>query len=917
MESVPHTARQADTNWRSCFVLCLFLSLAAPLFAAPNTPSPITAIYVIPSSHWDLGFLRPPESERDAIKPHLDAVIRACEADAQFRWTIESLWQLQAWLERTKDPAQIERLGVLLRSGRIELSAAYGSMHTEFMGSEELNRLVSAGAEIEQRFGIHPDVAMMNDVPGFSLRVPQVLARSGIKYLMTGSNTALGGGAQLWPGKVPFYWESPDSSRILMWQTQGKNGGYTEGMADYYLDPSAEDPYLHTNFYPKQWAGQSNLEIMQRGIDKLLKQYAEAGYRHSAIAVLYMHDGIGPDYELNGLLPNVRAWNAAGKLPHIVVATPSEYFAHIMAHGANEFPVYKGDWSGLWSEVKLNSPAMSADARALQDLLPQVETLWSLLTIRNPALSYPKQELAADYADLFQYDEHNGAGQGGWPKVLTEQQVLEQNREYSDRMRSGSASAAKLLNAGLAKLATVPGDSHGRRTLLVYNPLSWASSHLVRVPNLLGAWIVRDAETGTAVTSQRLMSGDLYFEASEVPALGYRTYFLEQVSARTAHTSLVDSFVLKSPFFRVQLNPATGAIVTITDLRTHRTIVDGQNGGHAGTLMRNSSPYEEPGSQNRASIQHERGPLVDQVVIERPGSVWPQTVIALPHNRPSVNLTQVLDRSKMRFVDSSKPRDMYSFAFSFSFQGPTQRWVDDGEGLYRIPQDLLPGAGKDAVVPQHTLVWSENAGKSSYRIMLAQREAFFDRFQSQTGPTIAGSQSNDGVLSDVMIKSDQGDTKDHGLVSFKTYEPDYPSTYTFSFALTGGPGTADAVSAHRFGVQDESAFVELPPNRWPTRWTTSFISTGASNVILQALKPSADGDPDDFLLRLQEISGKPADLNLKFPVSIRSIAETTLTEDKILRSGIAANAVHISPHQTLTLRLSVVHPAGAASGEEN
>jgi hypothetical protein len=89
---------------------------------------PVQTIFVIPNSHWDLGFLRPPEQEMAAIKPHLDSVIQACADDPQFRGTIESVWQLKAWLDRTNDLALIERMGALLRSGQIEISAADGGI---------------------------------------------------------------------------------------------------------------------------------------------------------------------------------------------------------------------------------------------------------------------------------------------------------------------------------------------------------------------------------------------------------------------------------------------------------------------------------------------------------------------------------------------------------------------------------------------------------------------------------------------------------------------------------------------------------------------------------------------------------------------------------------------------------------------
>lgn len=905
MEPIPNSALR--NTLRFIGVACAYLLL--PLVAASGAvrTDNVKVVYVIPSSHWDLGFLRPPLQEMDVIKPHLDAVIKACHADPQFRWTIESVWQLNAWLQRTKDPAEIKNMADLLRSGQIELSAADGSMHTEFMGSEELNRLIYAAREAGKKFGIDPQVAMMNDVPGFSLRLPQVLARSGVKYLFTGSNISFGGGTSLWPGRMPFYWEGPDGSKVLMWQTQGKNGGYTEGLADYFLDPSATDPYLGTKFYPKSWSGLSSLEIMQRGVSKLLSTYKSAGYSHSTLAVFFMHDGIGPDYELNGLLPAVRAWNASGRKPKLVVGTPAEFFAYLIQHDGTDFPVYRGDWSGLWARVKVNSPGMSADARMLQSRLPQTETLWSLLRAQGIDVAYPHSAIASDYRGLFIYDEHNGAGQAGWPKVMTREQVLQQNLQYSNALRSAVHSENELLNTGLEKLASASG-SH--QAVIVYNPLSWKSSQIVRLSGLSGYYRVRDAATGSIVISQQLPSGDICFEASDVPSLGYRTYYLESLS-QPAAIPVVHDEELHSPFFQVELNAGSGAINRITDLRTHRVIVNPTSGGMVGVLETAPKSAATTAVSGPVKIMHVRGPLFDYIAIDRSGSAWQSTVIALPQDRPEVDLTETLDRSKMPFVPNKQHGIAYSFAFRFSFLGATQRWIDDGKGFYRFPQDLLPGAKNSAVVPRHVIAWSGNTVSGPYHVMLSQKQAFFDSFiPKQSGGYIPA-----GVNVDVMTKSDQGETKDQGVITFKTFEPGYGTNRNFSFAITGSTGQFDPVAAHHFGMRKQFIAVVLPPGKQPTLPTNTFLSISARNVVVEDLKPSIDGNPKDYMLRLQEISGEPASVKLTLPVPIQSIVETTLTEDRVLRRGISADHISLSPHETLTLRLSTSSRASHSDGD--
>ena len=64
----------------------------------------IQTIYVMPSSHWDLGFIAPPEEVLPRLKPHIDEVIANAKRDPEFRWTIESVWQIREWLARTSDP---------------------------------------------------------------------------------------------------------------------------------------------------------------------------------------------------------------------------------------------------------------------------------------------------------------------------------------------------------------------------------------------------------------------------------------------------------------------------------------------------------------------------------------------------------------------------------------------------------------------------------------------------------------------------------------------------------------------------------------------------------------------------------------------------------------------------------------------
>jgi len=872
--------------------------------------SGIETIYIIPSSHWDLGFKLPPQEQLDDIKPHLDEVIRTAKHDPQFRWVIESVWQVEAWLNRTNDPQEIQDLVSLIKSGQIELSAVWGSEHTEFMGAEQLNRIVDPMKDIEKRLGVTTDLAMMDDVPGFTLRLPQVLARSGVRYFVTGSNLFIGGGTSLHPGKMPFHWRSPDGSTVLMWETGSKNGGYTEAMADYYLDPTAHyysaGPEDH--FYPKAWSNLPSLEIMQRGVNKMLAEYHKAGYPYDAAMVLYMHDFVPASYEEDGLLPAVRAWNAAGKQPRLVVATPKEFFDHLEQRYGDPFPTYSGDFSGLWSEVKMNSPGITGDARWVQDYLPQAEALWSLLSVRT-GMQFPANTISDAATKMLTYDEHSGAGQPGWPKVMTLAQVNQQNQEYATFARTARTETRNMMMVGVERMFASANDSDKTPKCVVYNPLSWQRSGITRVhPPSPDLTQVRDAASGKVVVSQLNLDGTVSFAVEDVPPVGYRTYLLEHSATAPAKEEEVSGDTLENRFYKVRLRALDGSIDSIWDKSLSRELVNPQSPQRAGQLVRWSFANYLPDEEWKPKVRHLRGPLTDELVIARPNTWWPETIVTLAADERIVSLDEVFDRSRMPLVPIEKNSEYYSFEFPFNFDNPAKIMVDDGIGFHDFPKDYLPGARLDATTPIHTLALMDDGAARSNSINLIQREDFFDMPLRGYGATGLLDHFTNDVRVTALRKADQGDTKDAGVVTLPTVEPGYGPRYTSSFAITSA-ANFDAVASYRAGWDYDVPLISalLPADKKPNMNTDSFFSISAPNVAILAFKPSADGNPDHYTLRLQEIVGNATKFALHSALTISAIAETAMTEDTILHAGLNQNGLDIGAHQTLTLQLTIAH----------
>lgn len=884
------------------FLLCLLPAGAA---------AQIRTVYVIPSTHWDRGFLTSPEELLPRLKPHIDEVIDDAAADPEFRWTVESIWQLNEWLKRTNDPKRIALFRDLVRKGQIEVSATYGSMHTAFMSAEELNLLTEDSFRMARSLGIDPpDFAMMDDVPGFVRWLPQVFAGSHVRYFLNGSNLFIGGGTSLSPGKVPFYWEAPDGSRVLTWVSQGKNGGYVEGMADYYVAPTTRDPYPpHGLITPKELQGKPPLEVMEIGMKKLCDTYQKAGYKYDAALLMYVHDFISPSAEKNDLLPLVRQWNASGREPRLVVATPKEFFTYILSKYGSEIATYKGDWNGLWSNVKTNSPGISSGARELQMQLTAGSLLWGALHLSS-GVGMPSGNFLDDYRRLWNYDEHSGSGQVGWDGLMTIQEVNDQNREYVDYVGNAAKDQSFLLAAALRRAVanaasrnSAAAGSAAEPALAVFQPLSWQASVAVDVPKtpeLQNAGALKDSATGLTYPVQWTESGGKML--APLSPTGITVFEKVSPAAEQAATPQpAASPVLENQFYRLELRLSDGAILHLVDRELGRELVNTAAGDAFNGLVRSAGYTRIRGIDATPSLEMGKGPVFDFLRVLRPGTYEPVTEYRLYHAGKRLEICNQLDRAAMPTTASGDHGNVYQYTFPFLRDAAIDALhFESGYGMTAFPADYLPGARLDAVV-SHGLVLSEG----DLHVALASDQAFY---WDLPGLGRSGKLWNNEVISTAIRKNDVGVTRDVGPYLFPTVEPGLPEQFWTVYELTSWRGAWSDGGAFRTIwelVARPSATPIQGINESAARSAAgSLFTVDQPDVVLLAAEPSLTNQKA-VVLRLEEIAGERHEVRLKLPLEKLQATQVDLTETAMGAGRLAVQSgvvqVEVPPHATVSI----------------
>jgi len=755
-------------------------------------------LYVQDSTHVDIGYTDYQEKVITRHNENMSTTLDLCAQYPDFKWNTEAAWVEDNYLSMMP-PARKAQFIKFAREGRIGCQAIYGSMLTGICSHEELIRDLYYARSVSKKYGIPFDVAMSSDVPTDVWTLPMILAGSGIRYFSSGLNLTRGNSFGRLFGKSPFYWQGPDGSRVLTWIAPG---------------------YAHAAML--RLAG--SVEQAMPQVDNFLKGFERKDYPYDAALAF---GGFGDNQPIGAdLAAVVHEWNSRYAYPKIILCRGPEFFADIERQSAKPATL-SGDGGVYWEDGAGSSAYETAIVRAAKETLVAAEKLHSL-TSTFAGTAYPSADITSAWRNAILYDEHTWGAAGSISNPTGDQTVHQW--EYKSGFAQEAARLADFtLQQGLWNLSKMVRPA--RDSVIVFNPLSWAASGPVQ------AW-----------TSDRK---PIELWADNVSPLGYVTLQWPVDSPQSTATS--HGSTIENRFYKITINPTTGAVQSLFDKELGRELVDA-----AAPYGVNEYVYIKGQGANAKDVTRSADtPAVTISVQERlfgiaavvKGSAYnaPEwtSEIMLYDNTKRIDFVNTLQKTE------TTDKEAGYFAFPFQF-GKPRFHIELPDGEMRPDKDMLDGAcmswycAQDYAAveePGCGVVWT-----AIYSPLITLGTINQDTFKSP-------------------LPLDNGHIYAYVFNNywFTNYKASQGGEMIFRFALTSMP-EYDRVAAARFGqtVRNPLRGIYAAGAARPAgKPAASLCSAAPGNVVIQTIKQAESGK--GLIIRLREVSGKKTQATITLP----------------------------------------------------
>ncbi|TKJ33431.1 MAG: hypothetical protein CEE38_20740 [Planctomycetes bacterium B3_Pla] len=848
-------------------------------------------VYFIPITHHDLGYTDTIENVLNRYAGFYDDILKFCREtddwpdEAKYRYTAEGAWAMQHFVE-TRDTESIEELGKYVKLNRIEIGALMGNEISGLCSHEELVRLMYPSFRMARQFDGQILTGSITDVPGLSWGLPTVMAGAGVKYFFAGLPTYFEWGrndihtfwdesAVLRHGRPDaFRWQGPDGESVLV---------YYQGTYGFFGDVTGPHSYKYV-------------------MDRLPGELEKMQKSDTPFSVMrYIHNGVDnypPDMKISEI---VRQWNDKWAYPKLIVGTNTMFFEELEKQ-CPDIRTFRGELPHTDYVVGALSTARETTINRLaHDALARAEKLATAASLAADA-SYPADDIRKAYDDMMLYDEHTWGK--AYPAGKLQDWAWNEKSHYAYR---AAGLTQQITNASIQHLVNSIEREEDGHYIVVFNPLSFTRTDIVRVPKFRGSGFeihnLSSPGTGSEVCQYVDLAGpqsavpyaayrhargqfephelrDLVFVAKDVPPLGYKVFKIGgKPSGSPPNNVTVESNALESRFYKITIDPRTGGISSIYDKEFKRELVD-DGAPHKVNqfVMRwiQSGKIEGPTS---VTVQKgQTGPVCGSLIINAQGSGCPQIT------QEVILYDQIkrIDFANRILKDSTPLQEIY-FAFPFRMDKPDFRF-EGSNSVIKPFRDQFPGSNTNYYAVQH---WAD-VSDGQFGITLSPVESHLIEFGG-LWPNYC-SQAHHGIdppgYGAAFVTSEQV-TKGHIYAfvmssNFRTnFQPVQQSEILFRYSLTTHEGDWQKGNCAHFGWATANRFIvddvhgrkdgPLAPD------TMSFCSVDKPNVLLTTLKRAEDGA--GIIIRLIETQGKPTTASVTLPhISVTEATITNLVE---------------------------------------
>ena len=677
-------------------------------------------IDLVGHSHLDLVFMWTyREYVRKVGRTHA-TMLRLLEQYPEFRFC-QSMANTYAEMQ-THFPAIFEQVKRRVAEGRWEV---IGAMWVEpdcnlISGESFVRQILHGQAYFEHELGVHSQTCWQPDVFGMTASLPQILSRSGIKYVMT-TKMAVWNDTNPWT-KNAFWWEGIDGSRVFTFVPST----HFIGM----VDPD----HLHDH-----WQGFSEKETL-----------GESMYCYG-----WGDGGGGVDMEM---LESARRYADFMGLPPLKFAGAEETLSRLAdkAQGA-DLPVWRDE---LYLEAHrgtfTNKGLLKKYNRRLELLYREAEILatWAWAD----GASYPTEPLQRGWQGLLTTQFHDSVPGTHITEVyhdllveLTEIEALgievregaagalmASPRDCKSRLPLRSRPSPTECQSTQVDFATVAAVSTAGllpadppQAITVFNSFLHARAECLRLPQEFMGDALLIGEDGGLLPHQRITGLDgrpyLLTQLPPVPPVGYRVFNLDGGWAGSADISGVGAgellvslspCFLENEFLRATFN-TEGELLSLWDKEQGREVlVDGQAGNRfqlfedmpgkydAWDIVASFADHEIALPRAATLTADECGPVRASLRLEKPffNSRITQRISLYAGARQLVFETHIHWQERQKLLKVGFPVEVnasdatYDIAFgnlrrsvhrntSFDeakFEVPAHQWMDVSDGGYGV-----------------------------------------------------------------------------------------------------------------------------------------------------------------------------------------------------------------------------------------